>query len=129
MGYCSDVSLVMTRKLFGRMLQAIPEAAREMISCANRFEASEDAVLLFWESVKWETRFSKEINHFLEMTNEFEKDENGWESFRYHYIRIGENTQDIVELGGYWDNPWETEPIRYINLTGSGEALNLEAFL
>lgn len=129
MGYCSDVSLVMTRKLFGRMLQELPEASREMINLADRFEASGDAILLFWEGVKWETRFSNQINHFLEMTDESEKDENGWESFRYHYVRIGESTQDIGELGGYWDNPWETGPIRYINLTGEGEALNLEAFL
>ena len=129
MGYCSDVSLVMTRKLFSRMLQAIPEAAREMIGCADRSQVSADAVLLFWQGVKWETRLSNQIRYFLDMTDESERDENGEEPFRYHYIRIGENTQDIDELGGYWDNPFDTEVIRTIGINSRGEDLSLEAFL
>lgn len=131
MSYRSDVSLVMTRKLFAKMLLDIPAEIRKMIGRTSRFQTSGDAILLFWENERWDENSSpvNKIHNFLIDVDESTLDESGEEPFRYHLVRIGEEILDIEQFGGYWDNPWETEVIRHINLNGKGEDLNLESFL
>lgn len=136
MSYCSDVSLVMNRNLFGEMLKQIPEAAQEIISCADRFSRKDDSILLVWYGIKWNTDSYPfyQIVNFLNDVSESILDEKGdkippSQIFRYHFLRIGEDREDFEERGEYWDNPWDTTIIRYIEVDSGGEDVELSAFL
>lgn len=127
MGYRSEVSLVITRELFGKMLQEIPEETKELILCSERFESKEDCILLYWDYVKWyeDTYPVNKFQRFLEEAADY--------SSKYqnhlHFIRLGEDRDDNVEMGTYLYNPFEAVIRRSIEIYSSGESLDLQTFI
>lgn len=132
MGYRSEVSLVLTRKLFAKMLQEIPEETKQMVGYAERFESKEDSILLYWDYIKWyeDTYPINKFQRFLEAVEETDRnDTESTNSLRFHLLRLGEDWDDNVELGRYWDNPFSAHFSRSIEIDSSGEDLKLDAFL
>lgn len=129
MGYRSEVSLVMTRPLFNKMLETIPQETKVMIGYAERFQKKGGSVLLYWNYIKWhDSKNISAMEKFLHNVDESEVDENGDNPYQYHFIRLGEDHDDTEEHGDYWDNPWGTAVSRSINIDSVGENFQLEAF-
>lgn len=124
MGYRSEVSLVITRELFSRMLQEIPEETKELIRCAERFESREDAILLYWDYIKWyeDTYPVNKFQQFLQNLDQYNQNS-------FHLLRLGENWDDNVEMGTYVYNPFEACIRRSIEIYSSGEDVDLQAFI
>lgn len=124
MGYRSEVSLVITRKLFAQMLREIPEETKEMVNYTDRFESKGDSLLLYWNHIKWydDSYPVGRFQRFLEAVDECDAN-------RFHLLRMGEDWDDNVEMGSYWDNPFSTFFHRSIEIDSCGEIVELEAFL
>ena len=127
MGYRSEVSLVITRELFGKMMQEIPEETKEMISYAERFESKEDSILLYWDYIKW-YEDTYPINKFHSFLKEAADYSSKYQN-HFHFIRLGEDRDDNVELGSYHSNPFEAVISRSISIYSSGENVDVEAFI
>lgn len=124
MGYRSEVSLVLTRELFSQMLKEIPEEAKEMISYADRFESRENSILLYWDYIKWyeDTYPVNKFQGFLQSLDQYDQNS-------FHLIRLGESTDDNVEMGTYFYNPFEACIRRSIEIYSSGEDVDISTFI
>lgn len=127
MGYRSEVSLVLTRELFGKMLEEIPEETKEIISWADRFESADDAILLYWDYIKW-YEDTYPINKFHSFLKEAADYSSKYQN-HLHFIRLGEDRDDNVELGSYYSNPFEAVISRSIQIYSSGENVDISNFI
>jgi len=121
MGYRSEVSVVMTRNLFGNMMKEIPAQVTELVRCADRFESLEDCILLYWDTIKWYDDTSP-VRQFMNVLSAAEETE-------YHLIELGEDYSDNKEMGGFWNNPFSACMVRNIAIDASGKPIELSAFM
>jgi hypothetical protein len=119
MGYCSDVSLVMTRESFGDMMSKIPDSVTELVKFADRFESQGDSIMILWEGIKW-YQDTAPISHVVSFLDSLDIE-------KYHLIEIGESHDHIMESGGFWGNPFETCINRSIGFC-AGKPIELSAF-
>ena len=121
MGYRSEVSVVMTRNLFGDMLKEIPDQVTELVCYADRFESLQDSILLYWDSIKWYDN-SSPVRQFMNVLLESDDDQ-------YHFIELGEDYGDNKEHGNFYDNPFSTCMVQRIAIDASGKPIELDAFM
>lgn len=121
MGYRSDVALVVTRDLFSEMMKKIPKQTLDLVKYSKRFESLDDAMLLYFESIKWytDTNPIKDVMRFVESEENEES---------YYIVEIGEELSHNEERGGYWDNPFEVSMVRSIFINSGGKQMNYKAF-
>jgi hypothetical protein len=120
MGYRSDISFVVKRSAFADMWRQDADAMIKVTDYACTILKKDDAVLVLWSSVKWYDSYD-EIGKFERLVSNLDSDD-------YHFLRLGESNDDAEELGGYWDNPFDTGIERSLRYSDDGEVLNLDVF-
>lgn len=123
MGYRSEVSIVMTKDLFGKICRDIPAEMNELISYADKFKKHENFVLLYWGSIKWYIENDYAPGRFWSKLMEHTEGDTD-----FHFIELGESTDHNEERGEMWDNPWNTSMVRSIYMDDCGKDVSLEAF-
>jgi len=120
MGYRSDIAFAVKRSAFADMWRMDAATMTEVTGYASSIVKKDDAVLVLWSDIKWYDSYD-EISKFQRLITDLESDD-------YHFLRLGENNDDTEELGGYWDNPFDTSISRSLNYSDGGEVLNLDVF-
>lgn len=123
MGYRSEVSIVMTKELFGKIYKDIPEPMNDLISYASKFRKQDNFVLLHWENIKWYADTDYPPGQFWSKLM-FHTDG----STDFHFIELGEDADHNEERGELWDNPWSTSMVRTIHIDDCGTDVSLDAF-
>lgn len=115
MGYCSDVSFVLTGKATEKMKEEISkvkeleiaEKIKEFVYNQISHSADEESGCEMWEwtCIKWNDYFSEVefINNFL---NTLDEDE-------YYFLRLGENNEDYEIRGDFLDNPFKIDIVEH----------------
>lgn len=107
MGYRSDVSLVLKRNLFNKIMEEVPEAGKRLLDYAKDLRVHGDDVLVVWNYVKWYyDDANTDVGKFC-MALENNAESNN----QYYLVTLGEDGESLIE-GEYWDNPWETGVVR-----------------
>lgn len=113
MGYRSEVVLVVSREGLSKLYQQIPDAMREVSQYADSFCQKDDAYFLKWEYIKWYDSFSEIAALESALVNDLENDQ-------YHFLRLGEEDDDVEQHGSFWDNPFDTRISRMVVSDTSG---------
>lgn len=115
MGYYSDVVLVLSKKGAQALNKRIEEADMEtghtfQVDFADKYLSLENAVLYYWENIKWYTFFPEVrwLEDFIDSLDE--KD--------FLFVRIGEEYDDTEQDGEYLDNPFCVSISRKITFNG-----------
>ncbi len=128
MGYYSEVGLVLTANGSDKLTLALAstkdDTTRRELEDLLRYADQRIAAPLgehawYWNGIKWYSEF-REIT-WLESLLQTLADED------YYFIRIGEDNDDIVVAGGYWENPFGMELNRSILLCEPKDAAALPA--
>ncbi len=114
MGYRSEVVLVVGREVMPQFMATMCSSQQARAMCFDEaervkdYDGEEGAILFRWDSIKWYDSFEEveAIEDFLDWC-ECEELELGDESRSamdfFRFIRIGEDTDDVVERGhGFW---------------------------
>lgn len=104
MGYRSNVSLVMKRDLFNKIMEETRETSTRLIECVDDILVHEDSILLLWNHVKWysDDRGTDVGKFCMSLQNNAETEDH------FYMVVMGEDIGDNQYIGQYWDNPWET---------------------
>jgi hypothetical protein len=121
MGYRSEVAIAMTRPFFAKVMEIAPDATKQMIEWADSFKAKDDAVMLYWNWIKWYKESDSSVGKLWSQLFKNDSDD-------FYCLEIGEDTNHIVEEGGLWDNPWLTSVQRSIYIEDCGKDVELDAF-
>jgi len=100
MGYRSEVAIVVSQKCY----DVLAIGNRDIISQADVYH-KEDAVLIYYDYVKWYGDNVDKLMNALEQIDHEQK----------MYIEIGEDVTDIKQEGGFWDNPFNIGVSRFIS--------------
>ena len=123
MGYRSDVGLVLTKhgvsvlhkRLNKRSLSAkVKQDVKELLTYSDEHykDNGSGAEVWRWNDIKWydsEPYFFEEIKFIADTIRELSDED-------YHFIRIGEDDDDIDVRGTFWNNPFELSIQRSISL-------------
>lgn len=120
MGYRSDIAFAVKRSAFADMWRSDPETMTKITDYADSIVKKGDSILVLWSYIKWYPEYN-EIGKFEILMNNLENED-------YHFLRIGEDSSDSEECGGYWDNPFGTCISRQLSYSNDGEPLKLDAF-
>lgn len=120
MGYRSDIAFVVKRSAFADMWRQDADAMTKVTDYASTILKKDDSVLVLWNSVKWYDSYD-EIGNFERLVSNLDNED-------YYFLRLGENNDDTEELGGYWDNPFDTSISRSLNYSDCGDELKLDVF-
>lgn len=110
MGYRSDGAFALKKKYVTRFWRKCEVMALD----AEVSEDEEGNLLMTY--VAWKMYGSyQEVAAFLRFLDELDDIESdGDEDEAYHYVRLGENDDDIEIRGGWWENPFGVELVRSI---------------
>lgn len=115
MGYRNDVALVIGDDQYDNLLD-VP-GVEDLLSRADRKERIGDGRLFFWKSVSWYGDEVDEMERYL--SNEVPDD-------YYYYMRVGEDLEDIMIRGEWWDNPFDCDIERRIKFNSLNEKKSLD---
>lgn len=107
MGYRSEVSITLSKKAVLQFLNTIPDEFKKMIGYADKFIQKGDNFLLYFSHIKWYQEYG-EIGSFTRNMSQLDSDD-------YHFLRIGENTDDVDDHGMLYD-AFDTYIRREINI-------------
>ena len=125
MGYRSEVAIAMTRPFFAKVMEVAPDATKQMIEWADSFKAKDDAVMLYWNWIKWYTDTPGTCGDFYRAIRKVrETDDNDG----YYLLQLGEDHDDNHIEGTFWENPWDLTFNRSIAIDSCGKDVSLEAF-
>lgn len=100
MGYRSDVAVMITaenKENFKKYLEELKNdpLLKQLVSYGKMADNGRDGIRLNWESIKWYDTFGTfpEINAFEEWLDKIVEDE----ETSYHFVRIGEDLEDVEE--------------------------------
>ena len=118
MGYYSNVGIALSKKGVDTLKKAMTDKAldaglrKEIEELLNSREvhnvADNGDELWVWGDIKWYDFAFEEIGWLMERLNDLDADD-------YYYVRIGEDHEDNVVQGAYWDNPFCMDLVRRIN--------------
>ena len=118
MGYYSNVGLTLSKKGVDTLKKAMTDKNIDAV-LRNEIEELLDSravhkiadngdELWVWGDIKWYDFEFKEIGWLMAHLNDLDADD-------YYYVRIGEDHEDNVVQGCYWDNPFSMDLVRRIN--------------
>ncbi len=111
--YYRDVVLVTTEFAFKKALEDNLEIFQKLCSVVNSFKRYDDKVFLYWESLSWlsyEDEFNSLFSYFMNGHCHFP-----WDNFIFHLL--GEDLTDHQDIGGMFNNPWNTNGYKTIQYT------------
>ena len=100
MGYRSEVAIVVSQKCY----DVLAIGNRDIISQADVYH-KEDAVLIYYNDVKW---YGEQVDKLMSALEQIDHEQK-------MYIEIGEDVTDIKWEGGFWDNPFNIGVSRFIS--------------
>ena len=122
MGYRSDVSLVMKRDLFNKIMTETRETSTRLVNLAD-IRVHEDSILLVWDQVKWYSDDpGTDVGKFWAALEKFTDSEDD-----FYLVDMGEDFDDTQYVGEYSDNPWNIG-IKRVLTWDSDVGTKLEAF-
>lgn len=114
MGYYSKAGLVLTKEANIQLQKELEEISGDVYELFNewrdKFLTDEEtgAVLYYWNSIKWYYDECDWANEFLERIDRKS----------YFFVRLGEDYEDIEELGGFEDNPFDLRATSKLEFNG-----------
>lgn len=119
MGYYSDVAFAMkgnSLEKFMEKLEKLPVETRKAVMplfhFADRHLVEENAECWFWKDIKWYACFPKDFPD----VDFVEKGMNEADEEDFYFVRVGEEYDDNVIRGLWWDNPFGVTLCREIVL-------------
>lgn len=118
MGYRSDVAIVLSKDAITIFNNALDKAEPEKAAMAKDLMNSADDIrtdtatgeqMWLWECIKWSS-FYEDCGLVEQILNDLPFEE-------YLFCRIGEDYDDVERDGGLFENPFEIDIVRYINVT------------
>lgn len=108
MGYRSEVVIVLTRNGLSELFKAIPDTMKQIVERADTFTQKGDDFCFSWDYIKWYPEYYSEIGAFTNALYDLNHND-------FHFLRIGEDREDIEERGEHYNNNFETHIVRSIN--------------
>lgn len=102
MAYLSDVSLVLKRNLFNKIMEQTRDTSTRLVNLSH-VRVNEDSILLVWNQIQWDSNDPEtDVGKFWAALEKFADSEND-----FYLVDMGEDPDDSQFVGGYWNNPWK----------------------
>ena len=116
----SDVSLVLKRDLFNKIMEEVPEAGKRLLDCAKELRFYQDDVLLHWENIRWYSDDAKtNVGKFYRAL-----DKHSESNDQFYLVELGCGSVESTVEGNYWDNPWDILAVRKLTFNDVGTKLD-----
>ena len=121
MGYHSEVAIVLSKTGTETLRTKLTEVDIDLRNSVNDLlgyaaqhyiDQTTGAEMWYWDWIKWyggNFAYYENIKFIEDTLAALENDE-------YRFIRIGEEYEDVELSGSFWDNPFELELVRGINM-------------
>jgi hypothetical protein len=81
----------------------------------------DNGILFYWEHIKWYPSYDdiQLVDNFMTKLHDTEEGESS-----YHFVRVGEDRNDIECHGGWWTNPFDISVKTSCEFFGSGKQID-----
>jgi len=113
MGYCSEVVLVVDKRVEGMLMHVFTSCPAAYELCQEHADTRsdrEDAILFHWSGIKWYDSYAgvQAVEKFMDKLDECNNIEIDGEEIdpceMYRFVRTGEQSEDIVCRGYGFEN-------------------------